>query len=1033
MKMANKTDSVEAYKELAAQKEKEWREVTDLRIQTLEAAIKEKDTLYHEEKSKLNKLKEDFKYNFKLLEERDQELEQYDASFKGLKAQLNVKNAEISELKIKLDDMKSCMNREASARDDLQRHYQNRLKEKQAEIDSYKCEKDLESQEARKEFERFEDALKRREHEFRIQADEMSAKVLEYELKAKLLAKELEIMKCTNKKTTTECKYIEDNQKETDKKLKEKEWELADMQAMKNARIAELENQIQQLENSMKRMQEDFQRKHAEMDKYGREKESALANVKEGYAEREQSLHNTIRELQSKMEEQQIDIRQLQWTKDDIEKDKNLQIEKLHDEINQMKQKWDKHLVDMSKNQVSKDVELETLRENEERIKSELLQKKEDIERYKKELGLAVERESNLERSKAQLELDWQRRFENIERNQYEKSEELIKKLTRARDEALATVKERNREIQQRDQLIRVLHRDKEQAMVTLKKHDIPLDKNINIDLEKSWSFTDPEELKKLREQNENLMTVIKEMRLQMEEIGQELPAPDEDKKSTKDGTNNNDYINSLETDNRKLKQEVRKLQSELESGRQHGRVPMMQPTTSEQEVMSEIKDNTMVKRHIQSLNDVIGSLRAEKVELTAQVKKQQAKLQYQEKMLDQVSQQPRQKQVEIDQLQYEVGAQSRRYQAEIASLQQRIKDLELQLLEARKEADEYYKGNLERNMEVTALGQELSNMKLELAEKRPALNFGAQELVIQQLQDEIMRLKQAGHVTESEPIRKSKGFDSNTNVENLQQKLKSAAKHIAQLAKERQQLIEICNRLRADLKKAGVTPTSPKAARKPMFTEMPSSQPEMTSSQPLSQQFLGKLSQLENLQYELTKQQLQYAQKYPELKKSGTVESVKSEVEEEYRPPSILKRSTEFNGTLNDTQETQRSSRSMNTNMEQSLPHNSQEYKDQLLMSMSSVGGESLQEIWKMLDERPSPSPYVTPRYPDDMQNSKSSEFQDSSSNLVISGQKPKFGQRKKSPNRMSERTIGKQVKKTTPKMSGVRNYNYRDDIDNR
>lgn len=31
LKMANKPDSVEAYKELAAQKEKEWREVTDLR------------------------------------------------------------------------------------------------------------------------------------------------------------------------------------------------------------------------------------------------------------------------------------------------------------------------------------------------------------------------------------------------------------------------------------------------------------------------------------------------------------------------------------------------------------------------------------------------------------------------------------------------------------------------------------------------------------------------------------------------------------------------------------------------------------------------------------------------------------------------------------------------------------------------------------------------------------------------------------------------------------------------------------------
>ena len=55
--------------------------------------------------------------------------------------------------------------------------------------------------------------------------------------------------------------------------------------------------------------------------------------------------------------------------------------------------------------------------------------------RYKKELSAAVEREASLERSKAQLELDWQRRFEDLERQQYEKSEDLIRKLTRSRDE----------------------------------------------------------------------------------------------------------------------------------------------------------------------------------------------------------------------------------------------------------------------------------------------------------------------------------------------------------------------------------------------------------------------------------------------------------------------------------------------------------------------------------------------------------------------------------------------------------------------
>lgn len=38
--------------------------------------------------------------------------------------------------------------------------------------------------------------------------------------------------------------------------------------------------------------------------------------------------------------------------------------------------------MDVSRNQVSKDVELQRLRENEEKLKSELLQRKQDIERY---------------------------------------------------------------------------------------------------------------------------------------------------------------------------------------------------------------------------------------------------------------------------------------------------------------------------------------------------------------------------------------------------------------------------------------------------------------------------------------------------------------------------------------------------------------------------------------------------------------------------------------------------------------------------
>ena len=64
------------------------------------------------------------------------------------------------------------------------------------------------------------------------------------------------------------------------------------------------------------------------MDKYGREKEGALLQVKEAFSEREQELQNTVRDLQSKLEDSQVEIRRLQWASQDLEKEKNLYIQK---------------------------------------------------------------------------------------------------------------------------------------------------------------------------------------------------------------------------------------------------------------------------------------------------------------------------------------------------------------------------------------------------------------------------------------------------------------------------------------------------------------------------------------------------------------------------------------------------------------------------------------------------------------------------------------------------------------------------------
>jgi hypothetical protein len=46
-----------------------------------------------------------------------------------------------------------------------------------------------------------------------------------------------------------------------------------------------------------------------------------------------------------------------------------------------------------------------------------------------------LEREASLERSRVQLEIDWQRRCEEAERTGYDKQEELVTNLTQGKEE----------------------------------------------------------------------------------------------------------------------------------------------------------------------------------------------------------------------------------------------------------------------------------------------------------------------------------------------------------------------------------------------------------------------------------------------------------------------------------------------------------------------------------------------------------------------------------------------------------------------
>ena len=55
-----------------------------------------------------------------------------------LKASFQSRDAEVSELKIEIDRLQKALSLEDQARDDLQAHYQQRLREKQHDIDQFR-------------------------------------------------------------------------------------------------------------------------------------------------------------------------------------------------------------------------------------------------------------------------------------------------------------------------------------------------------------------------------------------------------------------------------------------------------------------------------------------------------------------------------------------------------------------------------------------------------------------------------------------------------------------------------------------------------------------------------------------------------------------------------------------------------------------------------------------------------------------------------------------------------------------------------
>lgn len=301
------------------------------------------------------------------------------------------------------------------------------------------------------------------------------------------------------------------------------------MAAVKDARIKDLEGTLRWARDTRKKEEETLRRKHEELDRLARERDAALAAAESAHEEQLRAAEARALELQARCEGLEVQLRRAEWGQTAASRERDATIDKLREDASALKSAWDAEVARLSREMTAQDLQVQSLREKEGELKAQLARCQQDVGRYKQQLSLAAEREQSLEREKVQLELDWQRRCDGVEREQYQRSEDLIQGLTAARDQAAAKLQEAERVLHEQDVVLKAVTRERDQALQALRTHG-PRPEEAQTLLrpreEETGTGSPALAVQQLQEQNASLRSVIAQMRQEMETLSDQMLPP---------------------------------------------------------------------------------------------------------------------------------------------------------------------------------------------------------------------------------------------------------------------------------------------------------------------------------------------------------------------------------------------------------------------------------------------------------------------------------------------------------------------------
>ncbi|XP_049996447.1 coiled-coil domain-containing protein 57 isoform X1 [Alexandromys fortis] len=782
--------------ELLARKEEEWRALQAHRAQLQETALQTTRKHLEETRGQLQRLQEDFVYNLQVLEERDRELERYDFEFTQARRREEAQQAEASELKIEVAKLKQALSREARHVEELQRQHERTLQEHHLELERVRSSRRNEMDQQQEQYENlkwtlerklreldgelalqrqellleFESEMQRREHEFQLRADDMSNVVLAHELKVKLLNKELQALREAGAQATESLKKAEAEHIELERRLQGHALEFQNLEAVKDARIKDLEEKLHSVQLASKRAEDTVRRKHEELDREAREKDTVLAAVKSAHAEQLQALEARVLQLQAHCETLEGQLRRAEWTRADDAREKNALIDKLHEDAAALKAAWDAQITQMSKEAVSKDLQIQMLQEEEGKLKAQVARFQKDIDRYKQQLSLAVEREQSLERDQVQLGLDWQRRCDDVERDQIQKSETLIQGLTKARDQVAAKLQETEKALRQQETLLKAVSLERDEAVETLRTHGLVPGQEAQVPPQQHEGEMRKEspssEIQRLQEQNAGLRNAVAQMRQEMEMLSCHLPSaqleecsePNPDPQAGGDPAPP-DYVLALEAEMQNLKHKLKALE---EQQRGVGEPVMVTLPTADPQPGAH------------SSAEAAGAALTGQASVALALRKLGDRVHLLNLLVTQLKKKLWQKPLESVTVLHELPSEVDQVHLEVLELQKQVAELRKHLKTPQPQGEPSLREQLQR--------EGLTNW-------RPMVTKDQMEFP--------SLLQEGAQPPQSESVR------------HLQRKLKVAAKKILSLSLEKEQLLEMGNRLRAEqgLPKGKLTP----------------------------------------------------------------------------------------------------------------------------------------------------------------------------------------------------------------------------------